>query len=725
MPSFFACSAQFPAPRQLNRFPRPTTRSLIAALTGTLAAASVAPAWGVVPLDDKHTPFAYTRALEGPATSVVSFDFLYGDVTNEEDIPNTEGGFSREGLASGVLIDSGQNNVWMITAGHNLAPVGRYDVDENLTIFPSISIGLSDRYFTSQIVRPIDWYVSSGFGDSAGNLIQGDDYGLVNLGISPDELPALGLSAVPIFERDTPAELVDALEGETVEVVGFGQTGTGDSATSTFLGQRLWGQNRLEPSLAQQTRLTPEGSSNFFVTDFDVDRDDDEYDITPEDFTDFNGAIESVYALKNIGELQVSGFEDSDPRQIPEEDFRVPFESGLAPGDSGGGVFLGNALVGLPISTRAVPVDEDGDGSTDDDGIGFGYSSIASIITLSDEAQGISDLIFFAEQAEIDFLNGERDEFLLTDTELLTLGFNYGAVDLNPIFNFGTGADAQAETNNRRGNAVPVDPDAITDGGGGVDAGLASLETGIEVQKSILLGSYYFGEQLSTVSKAKLIGLLPLTASENLTDQEMIDLVNDDEFLTIESIDAALDDDLIAIYGEPNVDRGIRALQTLDFVPVNTELTSRNAAPPIDLNQIGDFNGDGGFDAGDIDAFIEDMNEGAEWTDLNGDGETNDLDTAAYVEGFLSQLMGDANLDGTVNQTDLNAVLNGWGTSGLGWSDGNFGGQDSIDQFDLNAVLNNWGSSAAPNFEGFAIPEPAGLAALGVVGLAMLRRRDD
>ncbi|MEM8782914.1 MAG: retropepsin-like aspartic protease [Planctomycetota bacterium] len=85
-------------------------------------------------------------------------------------------------------------------------------------------------------------------------------------------------------------------------------------------------------------------------------------------------------------------------------------------------------------------------------------------------------------------------------------------------------------------------------------------------------------------------------------------------------------------------------------------------------------------------------------------------------------LFGDANLDQQIEQGDLNAVLNNWGLSGQTWATGDFTGEGFVDQADLNAVLNNWGGTAAPDFQGFTVPEPAtGLFALA--GGLFWRRR--
>ncbi len=88
-------------------------------------------------------------------------------------------------------------------------------------------------------------------------------------------------------------------------------------------------------------------------------------------------------------------------------------------------------------------------------------------------------------------------------------------------------------------------------------------------------------------------------------------------------------------------------------------------------------------------------------------------------------LLGDANLNGQVEQGDLDAVLQNWGGQAsdgvISWVTGDLNGNGQVEQGDLDAILQNWGSLAAPDFTGSPVPEPA--VGLLAAMLATLRRR--
>jgi hypothetical protein len=96
----------------------------------------------------------------------------------------------------------------------------------------------------------------------------------------------------------------------------------------------------------------------------------------------------------------------------------------------------------------------------------------------------------------------------------------------------------------------------------------------------------------------------------------------------------------------------------------------------------------------------------------------------ALIKYSSARLLGDANLDGKVDLSDLNIVLNHLGAADLLLADGNFDGQPTIDLTDLNDVLNNLGTSS-PSAAGTltATPEPTSLSLLAAGTLLLTRRR--
>jgi probable HAF family extracellular repeat protein len=89
-------------------------------------------------------------------------------------------------------------------------------------------------------------------------------------------------------------------------------------------------------------------------------------------------------------------------------------------------------------------------------------------------------------------------------------------------------------------------------------------------------------------------------------------------------------------------------------------------------------------------------------------------------------MAGDANLDGTVNITDLSKVLTNYDAIGKVWADGDFNGDGTVNISDLSNVLTNYDKSYAASAAGIrAVPEPGMLALLacGLVGVFVLARR--
>ncbi len=144
-----------------------------------------------------------------------------------------------------------------------------------------------------------------------------------------------------------------------------------------------------------------------------------------------------------------------------------------------------------------------------------------------------------------------------------------------------------------------------------------------------------------------------------------------------------------------------------------------------------DFNFDGQIDQTDLDLLnlvvAGDLLANSTRWDLDGSGDI-DAGDVAFLESLLgigSALAGDYNGNGSVEQGDLDLVLNNWGgprTAGFVANADGFA-TANVDQEELDRVLNNWGSTSGPGLSGVSVPEPATLALVGVGYAAMLRRR--
>jgi len=97
------------------------------------------------------------------------------------------------------------------------------------------------------------------------------------------------------------------------------------------------------------------------------------------------------------------------------------------------------------------------------------------------------------------------------------------------------------------------------------------------------------------------------------------------------------------------------------------------------------------------------------------------------------ELLGDANIDGHVDLSDLSTILNHFGATTPNWTDGNFDNAPTIDLTDLSYVLNNFGLTN-PNTSSFTLqpsaspaiptPEPGSLLPSTAVIPCLLRRRN-
>jgi hypothetical protein len=141
----------------------------------------------------------------------------------------------------------------------------------------------------------------------------------------------------------------------------------------------------------------------------------------------------------------------------------------------------------------------------------------------------------------------------------------------------------------------------------------------------------------------------------------------------------------------------------------------------------GDFDNSGVLDAPDIDDLTGQVASGANSAahDLNDDALVNASDIGVWVKDLYNSWIGDANLDGEFNSSDLVSVLaSGTYEADVDsvWSTGDFNGDARTNSSDLVAALADGGYEMGPRAAVAAVPEPtSGLLLL--IGLLILGRR--
>src|SRR5581483_1412216 len=99
-------------------------------------------------------------------------------------------------------------------------------------------------------------------------------------------------------------------------------------------------------------------------------------------------------------------------------------------------------------------------------------------------------------------------------------------------------------------------------------------------------------------------------------------------------------------------------------------------------------------------------------------GQTVDADSIVIKYTYS----GDANLDGTVNALDFNAVASNFGSAAV-WSGGDFNYDSVVNASDFTALGQNFGQTMPAPALGTIVPEPISQGAIALLMAAMSRRR--
>jgi hypothetical protein len=128
----------------------------------------------------------------------------------------------------------------------------------------------------------------------------------------------------------------------------------------------------------------------------------------------------------------------------------------------------------------------------------------------------------------------------------------------------------------------------------------------------------------------------------------------------------------------------------------------KNAGEIKFFNSIGDFNGDRRLDVTDVDLLSEAVRSGQqkESYDLNSDNRVDAHDLKLWAEGLRLTYLGDANLDGQFDTSDLVHVFQAihYERQELaGWSTGDWTGDGQFNSTDLIAAFQSGGYEQGPN----------------------------
>jgi hypothetical protein len=142
----------------------------------------------------------------------------------------------------------------------------------------------------------------------------------------------------------------------------------------------------------------------------------------------------------------------------------------------------------------------------------------------------------------------------------------------------------------------------------------------------------------------------------------------------------------------------------------------------------GDFNGSGALDSADIDDLTGQSAGGLNPAayDLNSDALVNEGDVNVWIKDLFNSWVGDADLNGVFDSSDLVAVLaSGAYEADVAsvWSTGDFNGDGRTNSTDLVAALADGGYELGPRAAVAAVPEPGSLLLLVLGGLACIVRR--
>ena len=141
------------------------------------------------------------------------------------------------------------------------------------------------------------------------------------------------------------------------------------------------------------------------------------------------------------------------------------------------------------------------------------------------------------------------------------------------------------------------------------------------------------------------------------------------------------------------------------------QATQHRVAPTLAV--LGDFNANGMFDTADIDALSNRVASRPSDVvfDLNGDRRATFSDMVLWVEEFAGTYLGDANVDGEFNSSDMVVVFQAGEYEddlrrNSAWSEGDWNGDREFTSADMVTAFAAGGYEKGPRTDAVAVPEP-------------------
>lgn len=207
---------------------------------------------------------------------------------------------------------------------------------------------------------------------------------------------------------------------------------------------------------------------------------------------------------------------------------------------------------------------------------------------------------------------------------------------------------------------------------------------------------------------------LYITTNDDLTPDAVVGLFLDEDVVNL------MDTQWHHLFVVRNGDGTSNLSVVIDGVDVTNQLTSSSVTPIAgNASGMAYLGGMGPDNDGNYTGLMDEVSIWVGEALTVADG----ISLYSAGDGSLPLIPGDANVDGTVDESDAEVLAENWGKANANWVMGDFNKDGSVGAADAAILAANWGQGVIT--ESNPVPEPSTLvlAALGAAGLAAFSRR--